>query len=141
MITHKKRGRPPKVKASRPLLKATAGEAESDSLMKCAYCRGRGVDPFGIPSKLSLCQVCGGRKKNSVPEPFEECPVCAGTGVYKHHRLPCAVCRGRGYLRRIPGKNRTYGCKPENKEMLDVETGLPCLSAYDLGSIKKGRPR
>ena len=47
------------MKASRPLLKATAGEAESDSLMKCAYCRGRGVDPFGIPSKLSLCQVCG----------------------------------------------------------------------------------
>jgi DnaJ-class molecular chaperone len=108
-------------------------------LIECAYCRGRGVDPFGIPSKLSFCQVCKGRKKNAVLEPLEECPACLGTGVYRHHRLPCAVCRGRGQLHHIPGKNRKYGCTPENAEMLDIETGLPCLSAYDLGSIKKGR--
>ncbi len=111
----------------------------TSSLITCAFCRGRGVDPFGIPSKLSRCQICNGRKKNSIIEPFEECPACSGTGVYKHHRLPCAVCKGRGHLHQILGKNRMYGCKPENKEMLDIETGLPCLSAYDLGSIKKGR--
>ena len=116
--------------------KKTKKNPDACALVACAFCRGRGVDPFGIPSKLSLCQVCKGRKKNVVLEPFEECPACLGTGVYKHHRLPCAVCRGRGHLHKIPGKNRIYGCRPENKEMLDVETGLPCLSAYDLGSIK-----
>lgn len=107
------------------------------SSVACAFCRGNGVDPFGVPSKLSKCQVCGGRKKNFVLEPFEECPVCLGSGVYKHHRLPCAVCKGRGQLHKISGKDRTYGCAPENEEMLDIETGLPCLSAYDLGLIKK----
>lgn len=109
------------------------------SFIACAFCRGRGVDPFGVPSKLSKCQICKGRKKNFVLGPFEECPACLGSGVYKHHRLPCAVCKGRGQLHKIPGKDRTYGCVPENEEMLDIETGLPCLSAYDLGLIKKGR--
>ncbi len=127
-----------KKKQQKKLIKESPGRG---SLIACAFCRGRGVDPFGIPSKLSKCQVCKGRKENFVLEPFEECPACVGTGVYKHHRLPCAVCGGRGELHRIPGKNRMYGCRPENKEMLDIETGLPCLSAYDLGSIKKGLPR
>jgi len=27
----------------------------------CAFCRGRGNDPFGIMSHLSTCCVCGGR--------------------------------------------------------------------------------
>ncbi|MEK7211015.1 MAG: hypothetical protein AAB731_00090 [Patescibacteria group bacterium] len=105
------------------------------SLIACAFCRGRGVDPFGILSKLSQCQACKGKKENFILEPHEECAACLGTGVFKHHRLPCAVCSGRGMLHRIPGKDRTDGCRPENKEMLDIETGLPCISAYDLGSI------
>jgi DnaJ-class molecular chaperone len=117
--------------------KKTRKSPKNGTSIICAYCRGSGTDPFGIPSKLSRCQVCQGRKENIVIKPFEECPACLGTGVYKYHRLPCAVCKGKGQLHHIPGKNRKYGCRPENKEMLDVETGLPCLSAYDLGSIKK----
>lgn len=110
------------------------------TLVTCAFCKGTGRDPFGIPSKLSTCQVCTGRKKNSLLAPFEECPACAGTGVYQHHRLPCAVCHGRGRLPQIVGKDRRSGCTPEHSEvMLDIQTGLPCLSAYDLGFIKKGR--
>ncbi|MFH1030863.1 MAG: hypothetical protein V1770_06445 [bacterium] len=107
-------------------------------MIRCAFCKGKGLDPFGIPSKLSKCQVCKGRRENFILEPYEECPVCAGSGVYKHHRMPCAVCGGRGYLHRIPGKDRKYGCGSEKKEMLDIESGLPCLSAYDLSS-RKGR--
>ena len=106
----------------------------------CAFCEGAGKDPFGVPSKLSNCQVCIGRGAVQVIEPTENCPACAGTGIYKHHRLPCAVCGGKGQLHYISGKDRTYGCKPENKEMLDIETGLPCISAYDLCSIKKRSP-
>lgn len=112
---------------------------DKSSLVTCAFCQGQGVDPFGVPSKLSKCQVCQGKGKNLIPEPFEECPACLGTGIYKHHRLSCAVCGGRGNLRRTPGKNRIYNCTPENKEMLDIETGLPCLSSYELSSIKLKR--
>ena len=111
----------------------------SRSLHVCAFCRGRGVDPFGVPSKISQCQVCQGRGKNFILEPSEACVACRGTGVYKHHRLSCALCKGRGFLHHIPGKDRTYGCKPENDEMLDRGTGLPCIQAYDLTSMKKGR--
>lgn len=103
----------------------------------CAFCKGKGRDPFEVPSKLSNCQVCIGRGVVQVVEPVEICPACAGTGIYKHHRLLCAVCKGKGQLHYILGKDRTYGCKPENKEMLDIETGLPCIGAYNLGSIKK----
>lgn len=118
-------------------LKKSEEDPSDSSLVTCAFCRGRGVDPFGIPSPLSKCQICNGRKKNVVSEPFEECVACMGTGAYKHHRLPCAVCKGKGHVLHISGKDRRYGCTPENKEMLDVETGLPCLSAYDLGLAKK----
>lgn len=100
--------------------------------IKCAFCKGKGVDPFGIPSELSRCQVCNGRKVNVVLTPSEECPACLGTGVYKFHRLVCAVCKGRGQVSRVAGKDRTEGCEPGNKEMLDIETGLPCSGAYDL---------
>lgn len=121
------------------LKKKNRKDFEGSSLIVCAFCRGQGVDPFGIPSKFSKCQVCNGRKKNIILKPSEECPVCLGTGVYKHHCLPCAVCKGKGQVHRIAGKDRTAGCKPENEEMLDIETGLPCLNAYDLSSVKKGR--
>lgn len=107
----------------------------------CAFCKGKGKDPFEVPSKLSNCQVCIGRGTVQIVEPVEICPACAGTGIYKHHRLPCAVCKGKGQLHRMLGKDRTYGCKSENKEMLDIETGLPCISTYDLVSIKKGRKK
>lgn len=100
-------------------------------LINCAYCRGQGVDPFCIPSKLSRCQVCQGRGRNVILKPFERCVACLGTGVYKHHRLPCAVCKGKGQVRYIAGKDRRQGCTPENDEMLDLDTGLPCISAYN----------
>lgn len=132
MTTHKKRGRlahpkprgeggPPKEKKS-----------ESDSSVKCAFCKGTGLDRFGVPSKLSKCQTCKGRGKVYVPEPHEKCPSCLGTGVYRHHRLTCSVCGGKGRVRAL-NRTRGEGCEKENKESLDVNTGLPCISAYELG--------
>ncbi len=122
------------------LTKKTENSPRKGSLVTCAYCRGRGVDRFGILSKLSKCQVCNGKKTNLITEPSEECSACLGGGVFKHHRLPCSVCGGRGQLRRIPGRVRTEASKPGNhKEMLVVESGLPSLNAYHLGFNKKGR--
>lgn len=92
--------------------------------INCAYCRGQGVDPFGIPSKLSRCQVCQGRKTNLISDPFEKCTACGGRGTFKHHRLSCSVCKGRGQVPYIQGKDRKAGCRPENAD-------LPCISSYD----------
>jgi len=40
------------------------------SLIKCAFCKGTGKDPFDLLSKLSTCQVCGGKGKVEVKEPM-----------------------------------------------------------------------
>jgi len=134
MIINKKRGRPSKD----PLRQRSEAreKTESDSLVKCAFCRGTGLDRFGVPSKLSQCQTCKGRGKVYVPEPSEKCLSCLGTGVYCHHRLTCSVCGGRGRVKKLD-MSRDEGCEKENEEALDVETGLPCISSYELGKIEE----
>lgn len=71
-------------------------------------------------------------------EPHERCPSCLGTGVYRHHRLNCSVCRGKGRVRKL-NRVRGEGCARENQEALDSETGLPCISAYELGEVEKNK--
>lgn len=66
--------------------------------IKCAFCGGTGKDPFGLLSVLSTCQVCGGRGKVAVREPFARCAFCTGTGVHPFHRLTCTVCGGKGVV-------------------------------------------
>lgn len=100
-------------------------------LVTCAFCKGKGVDRFGVPSKLSQCQTCQGHGKVFVPEPHEQCPSCLGTGVYSHHRLNCSVCGGKGRVRKL-NRRRGEGCDKENDEAVDRNTGLPCISAYAL---------
>ncbi|MDP2930626.1 MAG: hypothetical protein Q8N56_03420 [bacterium] len=112
--------------------KKSSNTSRKESLVVCAFCRGIGLDRFGVPSKLSKCQTCQGRGKVYVPEPHEKCASCLGTGVYRHHRLTCSVCGGKGRVRSL-NRVRGAGCEKENEEALDVETGLPCISAYELG--------
>lgn len=66
--------------------------------LKCAFCQGKGKDPFELLSKLARCQVCGGRGKVVVLAPFRKCSDCKGTGVYPHSRLTCLVCGGKGVV-------------------------------------------
>lgn len=88
----------------------------------CVFCKGKGKDPFRVPSKLSDCQVCFGKGKVTIADqPYETCGACNGTGVFSHHRLPCSVCKGRG----IVPKNRRKGTKG-----LDPDTGLPKIGNY-----------
>jgi len=88
----------------------------------CVFCKGKGKDPFGVPSKISDCQVCLGKGKVVVAEqPYEKCGACDGTGVFAHHRLPCSVCKGRG----IVPQNRRKGAKG-----LGPDTGLPQIGNY-----------
>ena len=91
-------------------------------IIACAFCKGAGRDPFRIPSKISLCQVCGGKRKITIADiPHETCFACKGTGVFIHHRLPCAVCKGKG----VVPKDRREGPKGMNPD-----TGLPEIGNY-----------
>ena len=66
--------------------------------IRCAYCQGKGKDPFGIPSYLSNCQVCKGKGTVWVFEPFVECSFCTGDGIYPGRRLTCTTCKGKGVV-------------------------------------------
>ena len=64
--------------------------------LTCAFCHGRGKDPFDIMSSLSTCCVCGGNGKVLVPSPAVACAHCKGTGAVK--TLTCTTCGGRGSI-------------------------------------------
>lgn len=72
-------------------------------IVKCAFCRGTGKDPWGLPSFLSSCQVCSGRGVVTVYEPVKECAFCGGTGKqpYTTSRLTCGACGGKGVVAAI----------------------------------------
>ena len=67
-------------------------------MLKCAFCEGEGIDPFGVLSELSLCPVCGGRKVIKIHGPLRECAFCQATGVYPETRLTCTACMGKGVV-------------------------------------------
>ncbi len=64
--------------------------------LTCAFCGGRGRDPFDIMSSLSTCCVCGGSGKVRVQSPAAVCAHCRGTGAVK--TLTCTTCGGRGFV-------------------------------------------
>ena len=62
----------------------------------CAFCGGKGIDPFGIMSPMSTCQVCVGRGSRRLRPPTIRCAFCRGTGLHGASRLTCATCGGLG---------------------------------------------
>jgi len=49
--------------------------------IRCAFCGGKGSDPFNLLSSLARCQVCGGKGRVPVEEPVARCVYCRGRGV------------------------------------------------------------
>lgn len=64
--------------------------------VQCAFCKGRGKDPFGIMSELSTCGACCGTGRVRVETPFVRCAHCRGSGAIKTFR--CTVCGGKGVV-------------------------------------------
>jgi DnaJ-class molecular chaperone len=65
--------------------------------INCAFCKGVGIDPFGLLSSISKCQVCKGSKLVEIKEPFISCVYCSGSGENNlGARVPCIVCGGKG---------------------------------------------
>jgi len=100
----------------------------------CAFCQGKGTDPFELLSKLSKCQVCGGRGKVSIPAPAIKCAFCGGTGIHRDQRLPCVVCGGKGM---VSIKEPIDTCPDCNGRGVIEGDYLPCLKCKGKGVITK----
>ena len=104
-------------------------------VIKCAFCKGTGKDPFDLLSELAICQVCGGRGKVEVKEPAIKCVYCKGTGVYPHNgRVTCTVCNGKGSVTVKTPTEKCPKCKGTGRE---IDSGLPCIECGGKGVVSK----
>ena len=101
----------------------------------CAFCKGRGKDPFDLLSEFAVCQVCGGTGKVTVKEPAIKCAFCKGSGVYHDTRVTCTVCNGRGMV--TAPKGQTTQCPDCQGTGATMDSGLPCLKCKGKGIISK----
>jgi DnaJ-class molecular chaperone len=99
----------------------------------CAFCHGKGVDPFAIMSELSACGSCGGRGSIQVPTPHTPCAFCRGTGSYKTYR--CPACGGAGAVAAIAGPTRN--CPTCGGHAFEASSGLPCVKCRGRGLVAK----
>lgn len=82
----------------------------------CAFCGGRGKDPFHLMSPLSTCQVCSGLGERILAAPVRRCAYCGGTGVHPHSRMVCMTCRGAGQVS-VPAHTAVCpGCRGSGRE-------------------------
>jgi len=103
--------------------------------IKCAFCKGKGKDPFNLLSKLAACQVCGGTGKVKVDEPIIDCAFCKGSGIHPHSRLNCSACKGKGSVTHKGTKEECPNC---NGTGYKVDGNLPCSVCGGKGVIHKG---
>lgn len=67
---------------------------QTQQTIKCAFCAGRGTNPF----YRGTCPVCKGRGKKEVIAPFVVCNECKGNGKKSGTSLTCFECRGIGVV-------------------------------------------
>ena len=87
---------------SKPRRIGSPGQGEAPVMetrvrVQCAFCKGKGRDPYGL-SHLSNCVACGGKGTQLVAEPYQTCPACEGKGLYFRSRMYCWTCRGKGVI-------------------------------------------
>jgi len=104
-------------------------------VLTCAFCKGRGVDPYGVPSEFSACCVCGGRGKVWVAAPHIVCAHCAGSGSIK--TFTCSACGGKGAVPAWPGNASVCGiCHGTGDDASNA--GLACLNCRGSGFVSAG---
>ena len=116
-----------------PNTKEESTAKASTTQITCAFCEGTGKDPFGIPSIRSKCQVCGGRGKVRVQEPYIECVFCGGTGAFPDKRITCTVCKGKGVVKTVENPQTCPDC--EGTGASTSTPGLPCMMCKGKGVI------
>lgn len=119
---------------SRNRAKSGTGTKLETTRITCAYCEGEGLDPFGSLSILSKCQVCGGRGKVSVFEPYIKCAFCNGTGVYPDKRITCTACNGKGVVNAVENPQTCPSCDGTGESK--STPGLWCVTCKGKGVIR-----
>ncbi len=109
--------------------------AQPYQTIRCAFCKGRGLDPYDVLSSRSRCEVCGGRKEVAVPTAHDPCKFCGGTGSYK--TFACLVCRGKGVVAAL--EEPTRACPQCQGRAFETSSGLPCLECRGRGQILVSR--
>lgn len=107
----------------------------------CAFCRGKGIDPFGVMSPLSTCQVCGGKGVRELPAPVARCAFCRATGVYSDSRLTCTSCGGVGWVAIPEGAVTCPVCGGSGRAKDDFwpDSPLPCGHCGGKGVVAPAR--
>jgi len=105
--------------------------------VKCAFCKGKGRDPFGVLSTLSDCQVCGGSGKVSVEGPVAKCGFCGGSGVQPHttDKLHCIACGGKGAVTKISSSKECPACGGNGLYLSEYRQ--PCSTCKGQGVVPK----
>jgi DnaJ-class molecular chaperone len=97
----------------------------------CAFCQGRGLDPFNALSDRSTCGSCGGKGTTEVPTPHVRCAYCSGSGSYKTYR--CLICGGAGVVAAPLGPTRV--CTDCEGKAYESSSGLACLTCKGRGAV------
>lgn len=100
-------------------------------IITCAFCGGKGTDPFNCMSSRSVCGSCHGHGTIEVPVPNRRCVYCNGSGSHKTFR--CPICGGAGVVADPGVPTRT--CPECNGCGFDGSSGLPCLNCRGLGTV------
>jgi DnaJ-class molecular chaperone len=107
---------------------------EGINTVNCAFCQGKGIDPFELLSKFSTCQVCNGHGEVTISKPAIECVFCGGMGIHPHQRLTCVVCGGRGMVGIKEPVETCPDCKGQGIIQGDY---LPCLKCNGTGVVNR----
>jgi len=114
------------------LMEVEVTKKSKGKIIKCAFCEGKGKDPFELLSSLATCQVCGGRGIVTVSEPAIKCAFCEGTGIHRDQRLTCTVCGGKGMVTIEKGAEKCPHCSGKG---VAPEEYLPCTVCGGKGMV------
>lgn len=107
---------------------------EGNTKISCAFCSGKGRDPFDLLSEKSTCHVCSGTGKVSVSKPFMKCAYCKGTGNYKSYS--CNVCKGKGVVPELKGDTKV--CPECRGSGADISSDMECIACRGRGIVLTG---
>ena len=105
--------------------------ANGRQTIPCAFCKGKGTDPYDVLSWISRCEVCKGRGQVTVPLSHIRCAFCRGTG--SHKTFSCLVCRGAGVVAPLPPPTQT--CPACQGQAFESSSGLECLTCRGRGLV------
>ena len=104
--------------------------------IRCAFCEGKGIDPFELLHPGAKCQVCLGAGRVSIAlfeDKLVKCRYCRGTGKHPFTRMTCSSCRGRGVL--LVNKRAEEVCPECQGRGATFQKNLPCAKCGGSGMI------